>query len=44
MNSVVKQYLPLVNFLAEIVGDNVEIVLHDFSNIEHSVVAIRNGH
>ncbi|MGI6299295.1 MAG: helix-turn-helix transcriptional regulator [Saccharofermentanales bacterium] len=44
MNSVIKQYLPLVNFLAEIVGENVEIVLHDFSNIEHSVVAIRNGH
>ncbi|MDR1873503.1 MAG: PAS domain-containing protein [Synergistaceae bacterium] len=39
----VRSYLPLVDFLAEVVGPNSEIVLHDLSNEESSLVAIRNG-
>jgi Uncharacterized protein conserved in bacteria len=37
-------YIELVDFIAECFGENVEVVLHDLSDMEHSVVAIRNGH
>ncbi|MDY2777910.1 MAG: PAS domain-containing protein [Collinsella sp.] len=43
MNPTVKSYIPLVDFLEEVLGRNSEIVLHDFSNPDHSVVDIRNG-
>ena len=43
MNETVASYIPLVDFLEEILGKNSEIVLHDFSNPNHSVVDIRNG-
>jgi predicted transcriptional regulator YheO len=36
--------LPLVEAISRTVGDNCEIVLHDFSDLENSVVAIANGH
>ncbi|RGF10114.1 hypothetical protein DW187_11625 [Ruminococcus sp. AM16-34] len=36
-------FVPIVNFLSEILGENTEIVLHDVSNPEHSVIAIQNG-
>lgn len=39
----VRSYLPLVDFLAEILGPTVEVVLHDVRNREHSLMAIRNG-
>lgn len=39
----VRAYLPLVDFLAEVVGPFSEVVLHDVRNKEHSLVAIRNG-
>ena len=39
----VRNYLPLVDFLAEILGPNSEVVLHDVRDKEHSLVAIRNG-
>jgi predicted transcriptional regulator YheO len=35
---------PMVDFLAEVLGDLAEVVLHDLRDPEHSVVAIRNGH
>lgn len=38
-----RRYLPLVNFLAEICGPHAEVVLHDVTEKEHSLVAIRNG-
>ncbi|HBK67372.1 MAG TPA: YheO-like PAS domain protein [Firmicutes bacterium] len=34
----------MVDFLAEVLGSDAEVVLHDVSNIENSVVAIRNNH
>lgn len=43
VNKTVETYLPLVDFLEEILGKNSEIVLHDFSDLDHSVVDIRNG-
>ena len=42
-NNVLKTYIPLVDFIAGIVGPNCEVVLHDLSNDE-SIVAIRNNH
>lgn len=34
----------MVDFIAEIVGENCEVVLHDITNPENSIIAIRNGH
>lgn len=36
-------FIPIVNFLGEVLGENTEIVLHDVSNPEHSVIAIQHG-
>lgn len=36
--------MPLVDFLAEFLGEHAEIVLHDLSDLEHSIIHIRNGH
>lgn len=40
---VVASYLPLVDFLAEVLGPTAEVVLHDLRRQGHSMVAIRNG-
>lgn len=45
MNPALKPYLPLVDFIADCLGENTEVVLHDLSDdLQQSVVAIRNGH
>lgn len=44
MNQYVKAYIPLVDFLADCLGEDTEVVLHDLSDYHQSVVAIRNGH
>lgn len=38
------EYIPLVEFLGKALGENCEVVLHDLTNVEHSIVAIANGH
>ena len=43
MNETVRRFLPMVDFLEQILGKNSEIVLHDFSDIDHAIVDIRNG-
>lgn len=43
MNPTVESFIPLVDFLEAVLGANNEIVLHDFSDPDHSVVDIRNG-
>lgn len=43
-SSLVAAYIPLVHFLGEAVGPNCEVVLHDLSDPEQSIVAIANGH
>lgn len=43
MNETVRGYLPLVDFLEQVLGKNSEIVLHDFSDPDHAIVDIRNG-
>lgn len=42
--STVRQFVPLVAFLGAFLGENCEIVLHDISTKEKSVLAIANGH
>jgi predicted transcriptional regulator YheO len=37
-------YIPLVQFLGEFIGPNCEIVLHDTTSKENSVLAIANNH
>lgn len=37
-------YLPMMTFLAEILGPRTEIVLHDTSDLSRSIVALTNGH
>jgi len=44
LNSELKPYVALVDFLADFLGEDTEIVLHDLTDLEHSVVAIRNNH
>lgn len=36
-------FIPLVDFLGEILGPNTEILLHDVSNREKSVIAVSHG-
>ncbi|MDD4569880.1 MAG: PAS domain-containing protein [Tepidanaerobacteraceae bacterium] len=43
-NNALKAYIPLVDFIAGIVGPNCEVVLHDCSDVDESIVAIRNNH
>jgi predicted transcriptional regulator YheO len=37
-------YLPLMDFLAELLGPRTEVVLHDTSDLSRSIVALTNGH
>jgi predicted transcriptional regulator YheO len=36
-------FIPLVDFLGELLGENTEILLHDISNPEESVIAVSHG-
>lgn len=44
INALLKPYIPLVEYLGKVFGENCEVILHDLTNIEHSIVAIANGH
>lgn len=39
-----EQYKPLAEFLSLCYGENVEVVLHDISDLDHSAIAIFNNH
>lgn len=41
---ILERYIPLVEFIAAIVGDNCEVVLHDVTCPENSIIAIKNEH
>ncbi len=43
-NPVLERYRALVNMVAQTFGSNCEVVLHDFSNMQNSIVEIANGH
>jgi predicted transcriptional regulator YheO len=40
----VEELAPLVDLLAEFLGRHFEVVLHDFTNPQGSIIRIRNGH
>lgn len=42
--SVLDSYIPMVEFLGKALGDHCEVVLHDVTNPETSIIAIANGH
>lgn len=44
MNPYLEKFVPFMDFIAEFLGRNTELVLHDLSDLDRSVVAIRNGH
>ncbi|MDI6601473.1 MAG: helix-turn-helix transcriptional regulator [Thermoanaerobacteraceae bacterium] len=43
-NPLLKSFIPLVEALGKMFGKNCEVVLHDISNPQKSIVAIANGH
>ncbi|QIB69522.1 hypothetical protein Ami103574_09350 [Aminipila butyrica] len=38
------KYIPLVDFIGTACGSNFEVILHDVSNPNASVIAVKNGH
>ena len=44
VNKYIEPFLPLVDALAETFGKNCEVVLHDFSKPDQSIIKIANGH
>lgn len=44
IHDYIQQFIPMVDFLADILGKNSEVLLNDLTDLDHSVVAIRNGH
>lgn len=43
-HSQLEKYKPLAEFLSQCYGDNVEVVLHNIADLDHSAVAIFNSH
>lgn len=43
-SELVKTYIPIVDFIAESYGETCEVILHDLSRLESSVVYLKNGH
>lgn len=39
-----EKYIPIVKFISTLMGENCEVVLHDISNPDHSIIAIENSH
>lgn len=42
--TLLQLYIPMVDYIAGIVGSNCEVVLHRMGDLENSIIAIRNGH
>lgn len=43
-SALVRGYIPIAKFMAQVCGPNCEVVLHDLSNMESSIVCIENSH
>jgi len=41
---ILQPYIELVNFLGQALGSNCEVVLHDLTDPDNSIIAIANGH
>lgn len=44
IHPMLEAFIPVARGVAETFGSNCEVVLHDFSDLEKSIVAIFNGH
>jgi len=44
INPILTNFIPAVKALAKTFGPDCEVLLHDASNLENSVIAIKNGH
>ena len=44
MRKELEIYRPIAKFIAQVFGPGCEVILHDLSEIEHSIVAIENSH
>jgi predicted transcriptional regulator YheO len=44
INPILTNFIPAVKALAKTFGPDCEVLLHDASNLENSVIAIENGH
>ena len=44
IHPIIKSLIPIVETIAKMFGKNCEVVLHDFSGPQHSIIAIENGH
>ncbi|MFV0563970.1 helix-turn-helix transcriptional regulator [Malaciobacter mytili] len=44
MNKNIEKFITIADFLSEVLGPNTEIVLHNLTNYEESIVHIINGH
>ena len=44
MNKNVNQIIPVADFLGAVLGDNTEIIVHDLTKYNQSIVHIVNGH
>lgn len=44
MNPYLEKFIPLVDFLGEILGNDTEIALHDLTDIDNSIIAISHKH
>lgn len=42
-NKFIERYIPMVKGIAATFGSNCEVVLHDFSDLQNSIVVIENG-
>lgn len=43
-NKKLEKYIPLVNFIGDACGKSFEVILHDVTDPENSVIAVKNGH
>lgn len=43
-DKILESFIPMVDFYAETLGRNCEVILHDLRQLESSIIAIRNGH
>ena len=44
VHPIIISLIPIVKTIAQTFGRNCEIVLYDLSGLQHSIIAIENGH
>jgi len=44
LNPHIKKFISIADFLGEVLGKNTEVILHDLTNYQESIVYIVNGH